>query len=233
MNKIGWIIFSVVVVLILGGLVAWTRIANPPIDLTGVENNSVIAASNQNGNIADHTSGSTSNKILFIEYGDYQCPSCGGAYPNVKTLMEEYGDDVTLVFRNFPLTAIHPNARAAAAVAEAAGLQGKFWEMHDKLYETQNDWSSLDASKRTTVFNGYAQTLGLDMDKFAADVAGKEVAQKINFDLALGKNNDVAATPTFFLNGEKVDDETSSGIVQGNLDAIKAKLDELVKKNAE
>ncbi len=230
MNKIGWIIFSVVVVLVLGGLVAWTRIANPPIDLTGVENNSVVAASDQNGNIADHTKGSESNKILLIEYGDYQCPSCGDAYPNVNTLMEEYGDDVTLVFRNFPLTAIHPNARAAAAVAEAAGLQGKFWEMHDKLYVSQNDWSGLDASKRTTVFNSYAQDLGLDMDKFNADVAGKEAGQKINFDMALGKSVDVAATPTFFLNGKKLDDATSSAIVQGDLTAIKAQLDELIKK---
>ena len=230
MNKIGWIIFSVVVVLVLGGLVAWTRIANPPIDLTGVEHNSVVAASDQNGNIADHTKGSESNKILLIEYGDYQCPSCGDAYPNVNTLMEEYGDDVTLVFRNFPLTAIHPNARAAAAVAEAAGLQGKFWEMHDKLYVSQNDWSGLDASKRTTVFNSYAQDLGLDMDKFNADVAGKEAGQKINFDMALGKSVDVAATPTFFLNGKKLDDATSSAIVQGDLTAIKAQLDELIKK---
>lgn len=230
MNKIGWIIFSGVVVLVLGGLVAWTRIANPPIDLTGVENNSVVAASDQNGNIADHTKGSESNKILLIEYGDYQCPSCGDAYPNVNTLMEEYGDDVTLVFRNFPLTAIHPNARAAAAVAEAAGLQGKFWEMHDKLYVSQNDWSGLDASKRTTVFNSYAQDLGLDMDKFNADVAGKETGQKINFDMALGKSVDVAATPTFFLNGKKLDDATSSAIVQGDLTAIKAQLDELIKK---
>lgn len=230
MNKIGWIIFSVVVVLILGGLVAWTRIANPPIDLTGVENNSIVAASDQNGNIADHTTGSTSNKILLIEYGDYQCPSCGGASPHVKTLMEEYGEDVTLVFRNFPLTTIHPNARAAAAVAEAAGLQGKFWEMHDQLYDNQNDWSSLDASKRTTVFNSYAQSLGLDMDKFATDVAGKVTAQKINFDMALGKSVDVSATPTFFLDGKKLDDATSSAIVQGDLTKIKAQLDELTKK---
>ena len=139
MNKVGWIIFSAAVVLLLGSLVVWTRITNPPIDLSGVENNSIVAASEQNGNIADHTKGSDANKILLVEYGDYQCPSCGGVHPNINALMEEYGDDVTLVFRNFPLTSIHPNARAAGAVAEAAGLQGKFWEMHDMLYERQND----------------------------------------------------------------------------------------------
>lgn len=228
MNKTGWIIFSVVVVLILGGLVAWARITNPPIDISGVENNSVIAGSDQNGNIADHTKGSDSNKILLIEYGDYQCPSCGGAHPNVATLMEEYGDNVTFIFRNFPLTAIHPNARAAAAVAEAAGLQGKFWEMYDQLFNTQDDWSDLDASKRTDIFNNYAKELGLDMTKFAEDIAGKAVNQKISFDLALGKSAGASATPTFFLNGEQLDEATSSGIVQGDLTAIKEKLDALI-----
>lgn len=233
MNKTGWIIFTVAVLALLGGLVAWTRIANPPIDLTGVENNSIVAASDQNGNIADHSMGSESNKIILVEFGDYQCPGCEGAAPNVKTLMEEYGNDVTFVFRNFPLTSIHPNARAAAATAEAAGLQGKFWEMHDMLYGNQDDWSSLDTSKRTDIFNSYATTLGLDLEKFKTDVAAKPVAQKINFDLALGKSVKVTGTPTFFLNGEQLDDATTEGIIQGNLTAIKAKLDELVKKNAE
>jgi len=231
MNKVGWIIFSVVVVLLLGGLVAWTRISNPPIDVSSIKNNSVIAASDQNGNIADHTTGSTANKILFIEYGDFQCPSCGGAHPNLKTLINDYKDSVTFIFRNFPLTSIHPNARAAAATAEAAGLQGKYWEMHDMLYEKQNDWNSLDASQRTTVFNSYATSLNLNLDKFKADVASKNVNQKISFDLALGKAFDVSATPTFFLDGKKVDDTTSSGIVQGDTTAIRKQLDALVSAN--
>lgn len=233
MNKIGWIIFSVVVLVLLGGLVAWTRISNPPINLSGVENNSVVAASDQNGNIGDHTMGSESRKILFIEYGDYQCPGCKGAYSNVKTLMDQYKDSVTLVFRNFPLTSIHPNARAAAATAEAAGLQGKFWEMHDILYTSQDDWKNLDAKKRVDVFNGYASTLGLDVEKFKADVAGKPVSQKINFDVALGKTVNVTGTPSFFLNGKQLDSATTDGIIQGNPTAIKSQLDELVKKNSQ
>lgn len=231
MNKVGWIIFSAIVVLILGGLVVWTRTINPPIDVSNVDNNSIIAASDQNGNIADHTTGSTANKILLVEYGDYQCPSCGGAYPNIKTILEQYGDDVTFIFRNFPLTSIHPNARAAAAVAEAAGLQGKFWEMHDTLYEKQNDWSSLDASQRTTVFTNYATSLGLDIDKFNEDIAAKNVNQKISFDLALGKRVEVSSTPTLFLNGEKLDSETAGGVVQGDITALKAKLDKLISEN--
>lgn len=230
MNKTGWIIFTVIVVLLLGGLITWTRITNPPLDVSDVKNNSVIAASEKNGNIGDHTTGSTANKIILIEYGDYQCPSCGAAFDNVNSIIDEYGDDITFIFRNFPLTSMHPNARAAAAVAEAAGLQGKYWEMHDKLYTGQNDWSTLDATKRTELFTTYAKDLKLDIDTFTADLTKKSVAQKINFDIAVGKAANVSATPTFFLNGDKVDDETSSGIVQGDLTNIKAKLDELVGK---
>lgn len=229
MNKVGWIIFSVVVVAVLAGLVAWTRMTNPPIDVTSIENNSVVAASSQNGNIADHTKGSDAKEVLFIEYGDFQCPSCGGAHPQVNSLMEEYGDKVTFIFRNFPLTSIHPNARAAAAVAEAAGLQGKYWEMYDMLYEKQNEWSGLDASQRGNVFNTYATSLSLNMDEFTTALASKEVNQKISFDLALGKAAGVSATPTFFVNGEKLSEDAASGIVQGDLTAIKAQLDELTK----
>ena len=228
MNKVGWIIFSAAVIVLLGGLVIWARITNPPIDLSGIDNNSIIAASEQNGNIADHVKGSDTNKIILVEYGDYQCPSCGGAHPNVNSIMEEYGDDVTFIFRNFPLTTIHPNARAAAAAAEAAGLQGKFWEMHDILYENQADWQNLDTNQRVTIFNNYATGLELDLEKFKTDFAEKAVSQKINFDMALGKSVGTQATPTFFLNGEKLDDTTSSAIVQGNLTPIKEKLDALI-----
>lgn len=227
MNKIGWIIFSTVVILLLGGLVAWTRITNPPLDISGVDNNSVVVASSQNGNIADHVTGSDTNKVLLVEYGDYQCPSCGAAFPNVKALIDEYGDKFTFIFRNFPITSIHANAKAAAAAAEAAGLQGKFWEMHDQLYERQNDWSGLTVDKRTEVFKTYAQALDLDVAKFESDMASKTVTQKINFDMALASSVKVDATPTFFLNGKKIDNATSSAFVNGDLSAIKEKIDEL------
>lgn len=230
MNKVGWIIFSAVVVVVLGGLIAWARIANPPVDLSGFNNASIIPAAEQNGNIADHKKGSAADKVVLIEYGDYQCPSCGAAYPNLNTIMKEYGDDVTFVFRNFPLTTIHPNALAAAATAEAAGLQGKFWEMHDKLYENKDDWSSANTNQRTSLFNGYASSLGLDSAKFTADLTSTRVKQKIDFDMALGKSVGTSATPTFFLNGEKLDETSANGIVRGNLDPIRAKLNSLIDK---
>lgn len=230
MNKTGWIVFATVIVLLLGGLVAYARVTNPPVDVSNIENNSVIAASDQNGSIGDHTRGSSTHKILLIEYGDFQCPSCGETNSSVNKLVDEYSDSITFIFRNFPLVSIHPNARATAATAEAAGLQGKYWQMHDKLYTNQDDWNSLDSSKRTTVFKQYAEELGMDTKKFDSDVASKSVTKKINFDIALGKKLSLSATPTFFLNGEELDSTTASNLVQGNLTAIKAKIDALIKE---
>ena len=228
MNKIGWIIFSAAVVLLLGGLIVWTRLTNPAADVSAVDNNSVLVATPDSGNIADHVEGNVEGKVLLVEYGDFQCPSCGGAYPNVKTLMEEYGDRIALVFRNFPLTSIHPNAKAAAAAAESAGLQGKYWEMHDLLYINQASWENLNTSQRTDAFVAFANQLDLDTAKFTEDLSNADVSKKINFDMSLGKANSVTATPTFFVNGEKLEEATASGIVQGDLTAIKAKLDKLL-----
>ena len=228
MNRTGWIIFCVVVVGLLGGLIIWTRSTNPSVDVSKVNNGSILAASAESGNIADHVTGKTDSKVLLIEYGDYQCPSCGSAYPNVKTLMGQYGDRIGLVFRNFPLTSIHPNARAGAAAAEAAGLQGKYWEMHDQLYSNQDSWTSLDTNQRTDAFVSFASQLGLDTKKFTTDLSDANVNKKISFDIALGKQNGVAATPTFFLNGKTLDKTAADGIVQGNLDPIKAELDKLL-----
>jgi len=230
MNKYGWIIFSVVVVGLLGGLIIWTRSTNPAVDVSTVNNNSILAATVDSGNIADHVEGKADSKVLLVEYGDFQCPSCGSAYPNVKTLMEEYGDRIALVFRNFPLTSIHPNAKAAAAAAESAGLQGKFWEMHDLLYQNQSAWETLDTSKRTDAFVSFASQLQLDTAKFTTDLSNADVNKKISFDMALGKENSASATPTFFLDGQKLDEKTAGGIVQGDLTAVKAKLDALLAK---
>lgn len=236
MNKTGWIIFSVVVAAVLAGLVVWTRIANPPVDVSGIDNGTLVAASANNGNIADHVTGKKDSKVLLIEYGDFQCPSCGSAYPQTKQIIKEYGDRVGFVFRNFPLTSLHPNARVAAATAEAAGLQGKYWEMHDMLYEKQDDWSGLSGDKRGDIFNSYAQTLGLDMDKFKADLQSNSTSgdtsttKKIAFDQALGKKFNVNATPTFFINGKQMDDATREAFVKGqDISSVRAALDEALK----
>lgn len=208
MSKQAWIIFSAVCVLILGSLIYFSN-ANR-IDVSKVDTNAILQASENSGNIADHVVGKTDSKVMLIEYGDFQCPGCGSAHPIVKKLSEKYKEQMVFVFRNFPITSKHPNARAAAAAAEAAGLQNKYWEMHNKIFESQDAWGSLGAKERTKFFTDYAAELGLDTTKFTSDLTSDSVNKKISFDQALGKKAKADATPTFLLNGKKVDDEWSN-----------------------
>lgn len=203
MSKKAWIIFAVVCVVLLGGLVYIS--SKDRVDVSGVDTSKVQKGGESSGGIGDQVYGKADSKVVLIEYGDFQCPGCGAAFSTVKTLKEKYKDQLAFVFRNFPLASIHPNARAASASAEAAGLQGKYWEMHDKLYENQNSWGSVASNERTNVFAGYAQELGLNVDKFKSDLAGQDVNKKIGFDLALGKKVGVNSTPTFYLNDQRLD----------------------------
>jgi protein-disulfide isomerase len=231
MNKVGWIIFGAIVVAVLGGLIAYSRLTNPSANVTEAELNSVIAASDTNGNIADHVFGLPESKVVLIEYGDFQCTSCGGAHPQIKDLTEEYKDRITFIFRNLPLTSIHPNARAAAAAVEAAGLQGKYWEMHNLLFESQSEWSSLSTNERTGAFSSYAESLGLDAARFTNDLNSDAVKKKISFDEALFKQTGYEkSTPTFVLNGTQVDAETSGKIVRGDSSALKTLIDTALDK---
>lgn len=194
---------------VLSALVFLSR--GDQINVSSIDEGKIIAASEQNGNIADHVFGSTDQKVTLIEYGDFQCPACGSAYPNVKEVTETYKDKVTFIFRNLPLTSIHPNARAAAAAAEAAGLQGMYWNMHDELYQNQNDWSNAASDKRLSYFETYAKTAGVkDIEKFKADMNSKGVNDKLNFDLALSKKIGASATPTILLNGKKIESDVWS-----------------------
>lgn len=230
MSKVRWIIFSAVIVLVLGGLVIYSRISNPSIDVSNLNTNSVIAASAQNGQIADHVFGKADSKVVFIEYGDFQCPSCGGAYAQVKAATEQYQDKVAFIFRNFPLTTIHPNARVASAAAEAAGLQGKYWEMHDLLYQSQSAWENLTGNQRTAEFVGYAGQISLDEAKFKTDLASSLVNKKISFDQAIGKKIGVDATPTFYLNGTQLSSADAGQIVQGSTSVLTGLFDKALAK---
>ena len=163
MTKKSWLIFAVLCLAILGGLV-WLSRQGESINLSGVDPLQEQSASSQNGDIADHTHGSKSPKVTIIEYGDFQCPGCSQASPALKAVTEKYKDHVQLIFRNNPLSSIHPNALAAAAAVESAGFQGKYWEMHDKVYTEQNSWQSLDGTERTNYFVTTAQGLGLDVN---------------------------------------------------------------------
>lgn len=149
---------------------------------------------------ADKTS-SDSAKVTLIEYGDFQCPACGAYFPLVKQISEEFNKDLRLVHRFFPLTNVHKNAMIAAQTAYAAGLQGKFWEMHDKLYENQSSWS--DTNPRET-FIGYAKDLKLDLDKFKKDLDADSTKQFINQSVNSAISIGVNSTPTFFVNKMKI-----------------------------
>ena len=208
MSKKAWIIFAGACIVLLGWLVYVS--AKDKVDVSKVDTNKVIKASVQSGDIADHVFGIKDSKVVFIEYGDFQCPGCGSAYPTVKTITEKYKGQVAFIFRNFPLTNIHPNAKAAAAAAEAAGLQNKYWEMHDSLYANQDTWKDLGTSERTDFFASYASNFGLDVAKFKKDMASTKVNQKINYDLAVGKKVGVNATPTLYLDGKPIDQATWS-----------------------
>ncbi len=204
MSRKSWIIFIVFILALLVGLVVWSKNNSTNIDVSSVDPNAVQIASDISGNIADHVYGKIDSNVVIIEYSDYQCPACGDAYPKVKQLLEKYSDKVMFIYRNFPLTSIHPNARAAAAAAEAAGLQGKYWEMHDKLFENQSGWSSATIDERTNKFKSYATSIGIDPDQFTKDIALKSIISKIDFDISLGEKSNVKGTPNFKLNGETV-----------------------------
>jgi protein-disulfide isomerase len=149
----------------------------------------------------NHTQGAGSKGVTLIEYGDFQCPACGFHYPMLKQVKAKYGDQIKFQFRHFPLQQLHPNAMAAHRAAEAAHLQGKFWEMHDILYERQNSWTrSTTASK---VFESYAEELGLDLVKFRQDAASELVSGTINADIKEGQAIKATSTPTLVLNGKK------------------------------
>ncbi|HUQ85306.1 MAG TPA: thioredoxin domain-containing protein [Candidatus Limnocylindrales bacterium] len=139
-------------------------------------------------------------KVTVVEFGDFQCPACGASHPIVKQILDEYKDSVTFVFRHFPLP-MHKNAVKAANAVEAAGAQKKFFEMHDLIYENQNEWS--ESKNPDEFFEKYAGELKLDMDKYKDDVKSKKFEGKIKADQADGNALGVNSTPTFFINGVK------------------------------
>jgi protein-disulfide isomerase len=144
-----------------------------------------------------HVRGKADAAVTIEEFGDFQCPPCGTMAGVLHKLAEEYGSRLRLIFHHFPL-AIHANARAAALASEAAQEQGKFWEMHDVLYKEQALWSK--ATDGPALFNGYAGSIKLDVERFKKDVASPEVAARVDADQKLGTSRGVTSTPTLFLN---------------------------------
>jgi formate-nitrite transporter family protein len=146
----------------------------------------------------DHIQGPPTASVTLVEYGDFECPYCGQAYPIVKKLVERMGDAIRFVFRNFPLAQMHPHAAHAAQAAEAAGAQGKFWPMHDILYERQDALEDADLM-------AYAAELRLDTDRFGKDLSQAVYEKRIQEDFLGGVRSGVNGTPTFFINGGRHD----------------------------
>ncbi|HUY85244.1 MAG TPA: thioredoxin domain-containing protein [Candidatus Dormibacteraeota bacterium] len=170
--------------------------------LTGNKLSQTSSNGSSTGTLTQHVEGQGTTGVTLVEYGDYQCPYCGQYFPTVKQVVAEYGDKIKFQFRNFPLTGLHQNAFAAARAAEAAGLQNKFWEMNDVLYQTQSQWSN--AGDPTTTFDQYAQQLGLNLSRYKTDYASSKVNDLINADEAEGNKLGIQGTPTFFLDGKQI-----------------------------
>ncbi|OIP97245.1 hypothetical protein AUK40_03610 [Candidatus Wirthbacteria bacterium CG2_30_54_11] len=160
--------------------------------------------------------GNPDASIVLIEYSDLQCPACKTYQSYLKRIMDEYGDRVALVFRHFPLESAHPNAVSAALAAEAAGMQGKFWEMEELLYDRQTEWANSDARSK---FISYAEELGLNVEKFKSDMDSKQTKVLVKADQNSGFEQGIQGTPTFFLNGKKLD-------VVGGYDGLKQLIEE-------
>jgi protein-disulfide isomerase len=143
-------------------------------------------------------------KATIIEYADFQCPYCASYAPLLDQLKQTYGDELKVIFRSFPIVSIHPQAMAAHRAAEAAARQDKFWEMHDLLFSNQQVWSGNNSAAE--IFEGYAKELGLNMDQYKADIVSESVLAKINSDQASGTSLGVNATPTLYLNGQKLEE---------------------------
>ena len=159
----------------------------------------------------DHLQGDPAAPCTLVEYGDYECPSCGLAYPMVKKLQRHFGKRLALVFRNFPLTQIHPWAEPAAEVAEFAARYDKFWQMHDQLFENQSNLSN-------ALFLELAENLDLSPTELQAAVAGRIYREQVRQEVSGGIRSGVNGTPTFFINGQRhngpLDFDTLSRVIQ-------------------
>ncbi len=183
----------------------------------GHKNNSNNGSSSASGQPTSHVEGNGKSGVTLVEYGDYQCPYCEQYYPVVKQVAAEFNDQIKFQFRNYPLVSIHQNAFAGARAAEAAAAQGKFWQMHDLLYDNQQQWS--ESSSPTQYFQQYAKQLGLNVDQFNKDYSSNKVNDAINADKAAGDKLNIQGTPTFFLNGKQIQIKADVGAFEAQIKA--------------
>lgn len=188
-----WVIVGVIAVVLFGGAILFS--------------NSAAEESNEGVEITPHVKGNPDATVTLVEYSDLQCPACAGFEPILTGMLEQYGDQLRFEYKHFPLPArIHPHALSASLAAEAAGQQGKFFEFHDLLYANQQTWSAVAVPQ--TYFVQYASDLGLDLDKFKQHMRSSVLRERIQGEFAEGEALGVTGTPTFFLNGKKMEFES-------------------------
>jgi protein-disulfide isomerase len=186
-----WVIIGIITVLLFGGAIWYSGVS------TEKNNEGVV--------INDNLKGNQEASVVLVEYSDFQCPACASFQPVLKQIMDTYGDRIRFEYKHFPLP-IHNYAQQAAMAAEAAGQQGKFFEYHDALFENQQTWSS--SATPNVLFMQYATELGLDTDKFRQHMNATLLRDKIQADMREGRELGINGTPTFFLNGQRMQIET-------------------------
>jgi protein-disulfide isomerase len=194
-----FVIITIVLVLAIGAGALMLRRSErtPAVPVDDISSNVTKAKD------SPHVRGDENAPVTLEEFGDFQCPSCRLLYLEMKNIKAEYGPSrLRIVFRQFPLATMHEHALEAAHAAEAAGLQNRFWEMHDLLYDNQQTWST--ASEVRPVFLSYARQLGLDTERFARDMDSTEVSKRVLNDEARGESLHVVGTPTVFINGREI-----------------------------
>ena len=204
--------FIIVLAAIIVGFVAIVLLSRS----AGTDDVTTTGSSNVYGNL--------NSKVTLTEYVDFQCEACYAFYPTVKEVKEKYKDTVKFEIKYFPISSSHSNALAAAAAAQAAAKQGKFFEMHDMLFERQKSWENM-STERTATFESYAKEIGLDIAQYNTDLASAETKAIINADLAEVKKLGGNGTPTFALNGEKIDNP------QNTVEAFTKLLDDALAKS--
>jgi protein-disulfide isomerase len=156
--------------------------------------------------------GNAESDIVLIEYSDFQCPACKSALPTIEGAVSEFSNHIKFVYRQFPLRSIHPNAQITAQASEAAGLQGKFWEMHDILFENQSNWKDLNSSEIDDVLVGYAGEIGINSEQFADDLRSSDVEKAVNEDYDGADRAKLRGTPTLILNGKIANPSASESL---------------------
>jgi protein-disulfide isomerase len=204
------IIATVLLVAVAAGALLYNRTA--PVPVKSSPRPPVPAAAIGRGAEPPHVHGPESAPVTLEEFGDFECPPCGLLHPELKEIEKEFGDRLRVIFREFPLAQRHKHAYDAARAAEAAALQGKFWEMHNLLYTKQEEWTLVPDAR--SLFLTYARSLGLDEDRFSRDMVGQLASTRVALDMRRGQSLDVIGTPTVFINGRQLgpDEMTRDGI---------------------